>query len=72
MALKSLVNGVKFDVALSSHNCQANEAHRVHKGDIRLKVRNGRGWNHYCRTCAQTIISRDIDKLTRLQASQPS
>jgi hypothetical protein len=30
------------------HNCQASEAHRLVRGDKRLKVCNGRSWDHYC------------------------
>ena len=71
MALKSLIGSVKVDVALRAHNCQANARHRVERGDVRLKVRNGRSWNHYCRECASAIISRDIAKLTALQDLEP-
>jgi len=66
MAIKSLVMQVGVDVAGRAHNCQGNSKHRIEKGDIRLKVRNGRGWDHYCRTCAENIITRDIHKLTEL------
>lgn len=72
MALKSLIERVVVDVALRAHNCQANARHRIEKGDIRLKVRNGRSWDHYCRDCASAIITRDIAKLTGLQALEPS
>ncbi len=65
--IKSLIEQVGIDRAGSGHNCQANAAHRIKKGDVRLKVRNGRGWDHYCCACAVTIIARDIQKLTNLQ-----
>jgi hypothetical protein len=71
MAIKSLVTGVRVDVALHAHNCQANERHRIQKGEVRLKVRQGRGWDHYCKACAETIITRDLEKLSKLQAMQP-
>ncbi len=67
MALKSLVIGVRIDETLKAHNCQANAKHRLQHGDRRLKVRNGRSWDHYCGSCAATILSRDIEKLTVLQ-----
>jgi hypothetical protein len=35
---------------------------------VRLKVRNGRSWDHYCRACAETILARDIQKLIDLRA----
>jgi hypothetical protein len=68
---KSLVIQTKVDVAGSTHDCKANHGRRVVKGEIRLKVRNGRSWNHYCRECAEKIIALDIEKLTRLRAMTP-
>lgn len=41
-------------------------------GDVRLKVRNGRSWDHYCSECAAVILARDIEKLTELQELTPS
>lgn len=67
MGNKSLVVQVGVDTAGHAHNCQANARHRIAKGDVRLKVRNGRSWDHYCRACAEAIIARDIAKLTVLQ-----
>lgn len=69
MAIKSLIVGAMIDHAKKSHNCQANSRHRINSGDLRLKVKNGRSWDHYCESCARTIISRDIDKLTALFSS---
>jgi hypothetical protein len=71
MGSKSLVVQVGVDIAGRAHNCQANARHRIKKGDVRLKVRNGRSWDHYCRVCAETIIARDIAKLTALQSLEP-
>lgn len=67
--IKSLVCQVEVDFASRSHNCQANVKHRINKGDIRLKVRDGRGWDHYCKACAENIIARDIEKLKKLETS---
>jgi hypothetical protein len=72
MATKSLVIQVGVDTAGKAHNCQASARHRIEKGDTRLKVRNGRGWDHYCRDCATQIISRDITKLIALQSLSPT
>jgi hypothetical protein len=72
VGVKSLVTGVRIDVALHAHNCQANARHRIQKGDIRLKARQGRGWDHYCRERAETIIDRDLQKLAKLQTMQPT
>jgi hypothetical protein len=68
--IKSLIIQVRIDAAGKGHDCQANALHRVKKGDLRLKVRNGRSWDHYCRVCAETIIDRDIQKLIDLRAFQ--
>jgi hypothetical protein len=72
MATKSLVIHVEVDTAGKAHNCQASAKHRIEKGDVRLKVRNGRSWDHYCLACAQNIIGRDIQKLTELQKMKPA
>lgn len=71
MATKSLIETARIDVALNSHNCQANQTHRVNKGDVRLKVRDGMGWAHYCKDCALKIIDKDIAKLTILRNLNP-
>ncbi len=67
MAIKSLVTRVEIDTAGKAHNCQASAKHRIEKGDERLKVRNGRSWDHYCLDCAKKIIERDIEKLKEIQ-----
>jgi hypothetical protein len=72
VAIKSLVVQVGVDVAGKSHNCQANSKHRIAMGEVRLKVRNGRSWDHYCRACAETIIARDLEKLAVLRALHPT
>lgn len=41
-------------------------------GETRLKVRNGRSWDHYCTACADTIIARDLAKLTALREMKPT
>ena len=72
MAIKSLVTHVEVDTAAKAHNCQASAKHRIGKGDVRLKVRNGRSWDHYCLACAKNIIGRDIEKLRELENMTPS
>lgn len=72
MAIRSLVDQVQIDRALHAHNCQANAKHRIQKGDVRLKVRTGRSWEHYCVLCAQKIIERDIEKLMALRSMTPA
>lgn len=72
MAIRSLVIRAGVDRALHAHKCQANDRHRIQRGDVRLKVRNGRSWDHYCRACAETMIARGIEKLTALQSLTPT
>ncbi|WP_233635271.1 hypothetical protein, partial [Burkholderia gladioli] len=69
--LPSRLHPVQIDRALHAHNCQANAKHRIQKGDVRLKVRTGRSWEHYCVPCARKIIERDIEKLTALLSMHP-
>ena len=64
--IRSLVTRIEIDLAQRAHNCQANTRHRIERGDKRLKVRNGRSWDHYCLDCARTIIGRDITTLKTL------
>jgi len=70
--IKSLLLHAKVDAAGKAHNCQANAHHRINRGDIRLAVRNGRGWDYYCQECAQNIINHDLEKLAVLRLLQPS
>ena len=72
MARKSLIEQVEIDTAGRAHNCQANSRHRIIKGDVRLAVRNGRGWDHYCVNCAKIMIDRDIEKLTKMRRLEPA
>jgi hypothetical protein len=71
MATKSLLTGTKIDRAKKAHNCQASRKHRIERGDVRLGVRNGRSWDHYCVHCAEKIFDRDIQKLEELRKLQP-
>ena len=65
--IKSLILRVEIDEAQRAHNCQASATHRLVKGDKRLKVRNGRSWDHYCVSCAIVILERDIAELQTLR-----
>jgi hypothetical protein len=69
--IKSLLVQVGIDEALHAHDCQANSKHRIVRGDSRLKVRNGRSWDHYCVSCAAVMIHRDIVELQDLQRHFP-
>ena len=64
--MKSLIIRTEIDEALKSHNCQHSSKHRITKGQKRLKVRNGRSWDHYCLECAKSILQHDAQKLQEL------
>ena len=66
LRIKSLCIPTEVDVAQRAHNCQGNIRHRIGRGDKRLKVRNGRSWDHYCLECARTIVRRDISAFETL------
>jgi hypothetical protein len=66
VARKSLVQRSEIDQAKAAHNCQANQNHRLQKGDSRLKVYKNRSYDHYCKACAIGIIEHDIKKLQAL------
>ena len=63
---KSLIIRTEIDEALKSHNCQRSSKHRISKGERRLKVRNGRSWDHYCLECAKVMLKNDAQKLQEL------
>jgi hypothetical protein len=64
---KSMISGkICVDKAKKAHNCQNNSAHRIQCGDKRLKVPNGRSWDHYCSSCAISFLNNDISKLGNL------
>ena len=71
MATKSLVIRTEVDTAGKAHNCQASAKHRIEKGDVRLKVKKDRSWEHYCLACAKKIIGLDLEKLKALQEMKP-
>jgi hypothetical protein len=64
--IKSLIIRSEIDEALKSHNCQHSAKHRIAKGEKRLKVRNGRSWDHYCLECAKSILQHDAQKIEEL------
>lgn len=69
--IKSLLIRVEVDEAQRAHRCQATASHRLERGDRRLKVRNGRSWDHYCAACAAVMIERAIADLQALQPQFP-
>ncbi len=63
---RSLLTRIEVDEVKKAHNCQGNQRHRLERGNRRLKVRNARGWDHYCVNCAQRIVDQDIAALQDL------
>lgn len=66
--IKSILCKAEFDSAVRTHTCRRNAAHTVARGDLRLKIRDGRSWKHYCLACARQILNRDIQTLKDLLA----
>ncbi|MGY3534494.1 hypothetical protein [Bradyrhizobium sp. USDA 4452] len=46
--------------AQRAHKCQANARHEIKRGDQRLNVRVGRGWDRYCMDCARRIVEGSL------------
>lgn len=65
---KSLILPLLVDRALRSHTCQHNEKHGITKGELRLKIKVGRTYEHYCPACAQAFIAQAIERLQKLSA----
>jgi len=72
MAVRSILVQVGVDHAGKAHNCQANAKHRIEKGDLRLKIRNGMGWDHYCKSCANQIVAKAFQRLRELEPMTPT
>lgn len=64
---KSILQRVEVDEARQAHNCQHNSAHRLQRGEKRLKLWKQRSTEHFCVDCSLDIIARDIKKLQELE-----
>ncbi|MET4479143.1 hypothetical protein ABIB66_003681 [Bradyrhizobium sp. F1.13.3] len=62
--VRSLLVRVEIDTAQRAHKCQASSRHPIKKGDTRLNVRAGRGWDRYCMECARKIMEGSLAALT--------
>jgi hypothetical protein len=65
---KSLTLSMSVDRASKRHTCQHSKKHVIAKGDLRLKVKVGRGYDHYCLQCARKFLSLSIESLQKLEA----
>lgn len=63
---KSTMKQVVIDVAIKSHNCKRNSAHRILKGSKRLKIKSSRNFHTYCVDCAKAILQGDLAKIQNL------
>ena len=64
---KSFVSNISIDVVQRAHNCQHNSAHRLVKGDVRLKLKDGRAVEYFCAKCALESVSKDIQRLESIR-----
>ena len=67
--LRSLLVKVEIDTAQRAHKCQANARHGIKRGDLRLNVRAGRGWDRYCMDCARKIVAGSLASLTTVSSA---
>jgi len=65
---KSVTSRLEVDYAGRKHQCQHNPRHDVRRGEIRLKVTEGRTDEHFCRPCAIQMLKADIAKLEEVLA----
>lgn len=65
---KSLLLSMSVDRAGKRHSCQHNSRHVILKGDLRLKVAVGRGYEHYCVECATKFADLATERLQALRA----
>jgi hypothetical protein len=66
--LRSLLIKVEIDTAQRAHRCQANGRHEIKRGDLRLNVRAGRGWDRSCMDCARKIVDGSLVSLTAVSS----
>jgi hypothetical protein len=67
--LRSLLIKVEIDTAQRAHKCQANARHAIKRGDRRLNVRTGRGWDRYCLDCARKIVDGSLASLNAVSSA---
>jgi hypothetical protein len=70
--VRSLLIKVEIDTAQRAHKCQANSRHPIKRGDLRLNVRAGRGWDRYCMDCARKIVEGSIASLNMVSQAVES
>jgi len=64
--MKSILKNVSWDTALHGHKCKANSHHYIKQGELRLKIKEGRGASHYCYNCAKKILKNGLNKIIEL------
>lgn len=58
MGYKQVIANMTITAAGSSHNCRANDAHRIPKGTKRLTIKEDGKPLHYCLGCARLILAK--------------
>lgn len=66
---RSILLRIKVDCALKSHVCKASKSHLIKRGMSRLKVRNGRSWEHYCLPCARRMLEQGTINIQAVMSS---
>lgn len=59
---------MSVDRASKRHACQHSKKHVIAKGDLRLKVKVGRSYDHYCLQCARRFLLLSIESLQKLES----
>jgi hypothetical protein len=65
---KSVLVSMAITEAGSSHNCRADDSHRITKGIKRLTISEDRSKLNYCLPCAQKFIALGIQRLGHIQS----
>ena len=67
--VRSLLIRAVLDTAQRAHKCQASKRHDIKRGDLRLNVRTGRGWDRYCMDCGRKIVEGSLTSLNTLSSA---
>ena len=65
---KSLIKNVSITSVQRAHNSQHNSKCRLHKGESRLTVKEGRAVSHYSLVMGEVFLKEGISRLQELLA----
>lgn len=66
---KSVLVAMAITEAGSSHNCRADDSHRIAKGVKRLTISEDRSKLNYCLPCAEKFVALGIQRLNEIQSN---